>query len=152
MIRYTLVPAAFFTPAEAHNILSEVCELHPDDKISYKELPQYKAVLVYAYTTDEDGAPRIAGLLDKLPSYREYNRIAAVRHDGYLHLCIAEGDKLMMANSFPAEDPVTAEYFIFAALNQFQINPQVSTIHLDDVSMVSMKKDLSAYFKGVKLL
>lgn len=151
MIKYTLVPAEYFTQAEAHSILSEVCKLQPEDKISYKELPHFKAVLVYAHTDGAD-TPVIASLLDSLKTYREYNKIAAVHRDGLLHICIAEGDKLMLANSFPAADAVTAEYFIFASLKQFQINPIVSFIHIGAETSASMKKDLSAYFKGVKAL
>ena len=155
MFKYTLVPAGFFTPSDAHKILSEAVRLSKTDKVEYQELPQFKAVLVYAHSDGEnggEGAPAIAGLLSDVISIGEYNKVAA-RFDGSaLHLVIVTGDKLLLANSYPAADTVTAEYFLFAALRQLQINPQVTTVYLREPAHPEMMDDIVRYCKGVETL
>lgn len=150
MFRYTLVPASFFTEAEADRILSEAVQLSEQDKVTYKELPQYKAVLVYVDT--DAAAPVIADLLNHAKGIPDHNRILAACGDGCIHIVIVTGEKLLLANSFPAPDHVTAEYFIFAAMKRFQINPQVSTIYIKGKAAPEMLDDIVKYCKGVETL
>ncbi|MBO4570999.1 MAG: DUF3822 family protein [Bacteroidales bacterium] len=151
MFKYTLVPTGFFSPADAHKILSEAVRLSEKDKVNYQELPHFKAVLVYALS-EEGKAPVIAGLLDKVSSIAGEVKVAACFDAAALHLVIVSGEKLLAANSFPAADPVTAEYFIFAALKQFRIDPQAVTVSLAKPASREMMKDLILYCKGVKVL
>lgn len=150
MFKYTLVPASFFTEADADRILSEAVQLSEQDKVIYKELPQFKAVLVYVST--DAAAPVIAELLDGAKGIVEHNKIIAATADGSLHLVIVTGDKLLLANSYPAPDHVTAEYFIFAAMKRFQINPQVSTVYVKGGAEPEMLDDIVRYCKGVESL
>ena len=71
---------------------------------------------------------------------------------GALHITIVTGENLLLANSYPAGDPVTAEYFLFAALKQFQINPQVTTVYLKEPVSPEMTDDIVRYCKGVETL
>lgn len=152
MFRYTLVPEGFFTPAEAHTILSEAVRLTETDKVNYQELPQLKAVLVYALTEGEEALPPIAPLLEQVSSIGEHNKVAACFDGEALHLVIVTGTKLLLANSYPASDPVTAEYFLFAAMKQLQINPQVTTVYLTEPASPEMMDDIVRYCKGVETL
>ncbi len=152
MFRYTLVPEGFFTPAEAHTILSEAVRLTETDKVNYQELPQFKAVLVYALSEGEESLPPIAALLERVTSIGEHNKVAACFDAGALHLVIVAGEKLLLANSYPASDPVTAEYFLFAAMKRFQLNPQVTTVWLGEPVSPEMADDLVRYCKGVETL
>ena len=152
-MKYTVVPAFFFRKESTYEILSEAVQLSETDKVEYKELPQYKAVLVYAYTDGEEASvPVIAKLLESTQRIREHNKLAVYYGEGYVNIAIATGDKLFLANSYPAEDPVTAEYFVFASLKQFQINPQVTTIYIRKPVVGEMTDDLVKYFKGVETI
>lgn len=152
MFKYTLVPEAFFKPSEAHKILSEAVRLSQTDKIEYQELPQFKAVLVYALSPEEEAAPVIFDLLAEVLSISEHNKVAACFDGSALHLAIVTGENLLLANSYPAGDPVTADYFLFAALKQFQINPQVTTVYLREPVSPEMADDIVRYCKGVETL
>ena len=67
-------------------------------------------------------------LLRQMGSLEEYNKILASYMDGYLHLVIAQGRSLSLANVFRAPDFTTAQYFIFLAMKRLQLNPELSTI------------------------
>ena len=152
MFKYTLVPTGFFSPADAHKILSEAVRLSEKDKVNYQELPQFKAVLVYALS--EGGkAPAIASLLEKAGSLETARHSVAACFDGEaLHLVITEGGKLLLANSYPASDIVTAEYFLFAAMNRLRIDPQETAVHLGEPVSPEMAEELARYCKEVERL
>ena len=96
--------------------------------------------------------PPIASLLDRVTSIGEHNKVAACFDAEALHLVIVAGEKLLLANSYPASDPVTAEYFLFAAMKRFQLNPQVTTVWLGEPVSPEMADDLVRYCKGVETL
>ena len=149
MLKYTLVPQSFFVKDNENMILSELVQLDKEDKVEYKELPDFKAVLVYAHT---DGAiPEVYSLLERASSIKDYNKVLAYHSNGYIHIVIAVGKKLLLCNSFEASDIVTAEYFIFASVKKFQINPEVSTIYIKGGDS-QFKSELFRYFKGVESL
>ena len=151
---FTLVPSQFFDPAAAREALSEVAPLKDGDVVKHIEIPQYDAVLVY--TPDEDsavsGEPGIYRLITRLPDCPEYNKILCSLQDGRLCLAVAQGKSLLLANSFPAPDFTTTEYYIFLALNSLQLNPEISTVcwltELDAEDEMSLYR----YFKAVERL
>ena len=63
-----------------------------------------------------------------LPACPEYNKILCSRVGDRLYLGVAQGKSLLLANSFPAADFTTAQYYIFLSLNSLQLNPEFSTI------------------------
>ena len=69
-----------------------------------------------------------------------------------LSLAIAEDGKLLLCNSFNAQDFTTALYFIFSALKQFQINPEVTTIYFRENLGHDQEMLLYRYFSGVEIL
>ncbi|MCR4859796.1 MAG: DUF3822 family protein [Bacteroidales bacterium] len=148
---FTLVPSHFFDPASARKALAEVAEIKEGDVVRHLEIPQYDAVLVY--TTDGDSSvdvpPPVYAMLTRLPDCPEYNKILCSLQDGRLLLTIAQGKSLLMANSFPARDFTTAQYYIFLSLNSLQLNPEFSTIcwlsPLDEKDEMSLYR----YFKSV---
>lgn len=148
MLRYTLVPEQFFTAADARRILSKVALLEKDDTVKNIELPAFKAVLVY---TGADAAARvIADMVEAASGIDKYNKVVAHVADGTVDVVVAEGKKLLLVNSFPAADDVTAQYFIFASLRQFQMNPEVTTIYFKGEASDSIKEDLFRYFNSVE--
>lgn len=151
MYKYTLVPASFFNEGDSRNILSQVVQLEESDKAEYQELPEFQAVLVYAPTPSGD-SPVVLDMLLAVSSINEYNKVLACYDDSCVTVVIAAGSKLLLANSYPASDHVTGEYFIFAAMKQFQINPEVTTVYLYGDAPFEMKNDMFCYCKGVEKL
>lgn len=162
-----LVPAAFFEPSAAREILSETVDLSEEDKVEYISVSEYSAMLVYSLSVDNamtrsvpgyDGEdqgrvlPELYFILKDLGKVSEYNKIVASYAYGYLHLGIAQGKNLMLANIFKAPDFTTAEYFIFLALKKLQINPEVSKICFRTQLGEEEKMSLYRYFNSVEQL
>ena len=152
MERYTLVPSNSFRQDKAREILSELFTLESSDRIKYVELPHYQAVLIFALSSDEDPSytPAVSDLLQVLPMVKEYNKIVVSYSGGYVHIAIAEADKLLFCNSFPAKEFITAQYFIFATIKEFQFNPEMSTIYFRERLDFEEIENLLRYFRGVE--
>ena len=151
MKKFTLVPESFFDREKTYQILSEAVRLRETDKVYYKELPEQKAVLVYAADSEND-LPPVAGLLGALPRIADHNKVVAAVDGGTVSIALAEGEKLLLANAYPAPDAVTAEYFLFAAMKQFQLNPQITTVYFLGDAPRELLNDLFRHFKGVERL
>ena len=93
--------------------------------------------------------PEMYYLLGQLDSLPEYNKIVASWKDGWLHLVIAQGKSLRLANVFQAPDFTTAQYFLFLCLKQLQLNPEVSTVCFRTPLEPDAEMSLYRYFKSV---
>ena len=151
MKKFTLVPEAFFDKEKTYQILAEAVRLEETDKVYYKELPGQKAVLIYAAEAEND-LPPVAGLLGALDRIADHNKVVAAVDGGCISIVIAEADRLLLANAYPAPDAVTAEYFLFATMKQFQLNPQVTTVYFLGEAPRELLNDLFRHFKGVERL
>lgn len=147
---FTLVPVNFFDPAAAREALSEVAQLKDGDKIQYREVPQYGAVLIYVSGGSHDDLPEIFYILRDLPACTEYNKLLCSWKDGTLSMAVAQGKSLLLANSYPAPDFTTAQYYIFLALKSMQLNPEVTTIHFRHSLPEDAQMSLYRYFKSVE--
>ncbi|MBP5210784.1 MAG: DUF3822 family protein [Bacteroidales bacterium] len=145
MSKYTIVPSAFFAERDAHSLLSELVELTPNDRVKHIELPEFKAVLLYCNTL-----PPVKKLLDLLPKISDYNKMIVEVSGGEAHLVLAAGEKLLLVNSYKVPDFTTALYFIFAALKEFQINPEMTTFYHFGELAYEQKELLFRYFLGVE--
>ena len=150
MLKYTLIPEGYFSPEKARDLLSQVVILEKSESVKSLELPCYKAVLLYA--GDPADARCKADMLTTAAALSCYNKIVVHLGDGVVDIVLAAGDKLLLCNSFPAADPVTAQYFLFAALKQFQINPELSTVHFYGEADESVKGDLFRHFASVEVI
>lgn len=166
--KFTLVPSQFFKAESARSILSEVVSIRDTDSVEYVDVPQFGACLVFSSSIDESLSrlisqsvrttagqtarilPEIYYILEDLPRCPDYNRILATWKDGYLHLAIAQGKSLLLANSFQAQDFTTAEYFIFHAMKSQQLNPEISTICWRAPLKAEDEMSLYRYFKAVE--
>lgn len=96
--------------------------------------------------------PEIYDILVHLPECPEYNKILCSLKDGILHIAIAQGKTLLLANWFSAPDFTTAEYYIFLAMKSLQLNPEVSTITWRTPIDLEDEMSLYRYFKAVDRL
>ena len=150
MFKFTLVPQKFFNPDCAERLLSEVVLLEEKSRVKHKELPQFKAVLVY--TGDNVRAASLQSMAEVSLTIGYYNKVVAKVWDDCVDILIASGDKLLLLNSFPAADNVTIQYFIFAALKQFQINPALSVLHFMGDVPEFLADELFRHLKSVEVL
>ncbi len=149
----TLVPSHFFNSTSARSILGEVVALKDADVVKWASVPQYDAVLIYAVEDESMSAmPELWHVLNNLPSCPGYNKILASHKEGHLYLGIAQGKSLLLANVFDAQDFTTAEYYLFLALKQLQLNPEVSTICMRSLIGPEEEMSLYRYFRSVEQL
>ena len=107
MIKYTLVPKEFFSEEAAAGLLSATVLLDEKDSVKNMELPSYEAVLVY--TGDDSRALAISEMVKEAACIDKYNKVLARLGDGFVDILVAEGKKLLLVNTFPAADLVTAQ-------------------------------------------
>ena len=65
-------------------------------------------------------------------------------------MAIAQGRSLLLANSYPAPDFVTAQYYILLAMKSLQLNPEVTTIRFRTPITADQEMALYRYFKAVE--
>jgi hypothetical protein len=147
--KYTLVPKEFFNGDV--QLLSQVVGVSPSETVKYVELPSFEAVLLFVPGPDGK-EPVIYDLLCELPGIHDFNKVLFTIEGSALHLAIGAGDRLLLANSYEAGDFTTALYFIFAAMNDFQINPRMTTLYYKGDVAYENQELLFSYFKGVERL
>ena len=147
---FTLVPVNFFKPETARQALSEVAVLKDGERVEAAEVPAYSAVLIYNVSGSAAAPPEILFILHELPVCPEYNKLLCSWKDGELSLAIAQGKSLLLANSYPAADFVTAQYYIFLAMKSLQLNPEVTTIRFRHALTPEQEMALYRYFKAVE--
>ena len=163
----TLVPDSFFRPDAVRSMLADVVSLDPSDAVGYVRLPELGAVLLFSNTIGESlsrvlsqtvltasGAPapvlpEMYYILRALPSCEDYNKVVASWRDGWLHLAVAQGKSLLLANVYSAPDFTTAEYYLFLVLKRLQLNPEVSTVCFRTPLSPEAEMSLYRYFKAV---
>ena len=168
--KFTMVPANFFRPEAAREILSQTVTLAENDQVSYVELPQFGAVAIFSVQDNgpiarvlhemvlrTDGSkgrllPEQYLLLEAIDSITDYNKIVVSYADGCLYLVVAQGRTLLLCNSYEASDFTTAEYFIFMVMKKFQLNPEVSTIFFRTPVSRDDEVSLYNYFRSVEFI
>ena len=165
--KVALVPEAFLDPSEPRRALEEVVSLSDTDIVETVPVPFLASVLVYSNSIGESLSkvlsqtvmpasgvpvrvlPEMYYLLCELERIAEYNKVVASWHAGWLHLVIAQGRSLRLANVFAAPDFTTAEYFLFLGLRQLQLNPEVTTVCFRTPLEPEHEMSLYRYFKAV---
>jgi len=165
--KVALVPESFWNQENAREALSAVVNLSPEDVVEWVKVPSLASVLVFSNTIGETLSrvlaqtvlpasgtparvlPEMYYMLLSLDSIAEYNKIVASWRDGWLHLVIAQGKSLLLANVYEAPDFTTAQYFLFLALKRLQLNPEVSTVFFRTPLAPEAELSMYRYFKSV---
>jgi hypothetical protein len=148
--KVALIPSAYFHPDHVRQSLSEVVALDEGELVSYADVPEFDAKLLYVRPAEGDVFPELYYVLKEVSACTDYNKIVASYVDGWLNLAIAQGHNLLLANVFRAMDFTTAEYFIFLALKKLQLNPEVSSIVFRTPLSEEESLSLYRYFKSVE--
>ncbi len=144
----TLVPASFYDKTCAREYLAQVVDIAPDAQIHSEFLADFDAYFVYA----GDERPALLDSLSVLLSIKEYNKILCQWDGAVLSLCIAQGKSLLLSNTFPAADFITAMYFVLLCMKSLQLNPEVSTVYFRSPLSAEQQVSLYHYFMEVKAL
>ena len=165
--KVTLVPEQFHEDSMSGVSLRNVADLAAGDDVHSVQVPDFAAVLLYSNTIgealskavsetvmDKEGnksrpLPEMYYMLKSVSGLPDYNMILASYVDGILYLVIAQGRSLLLCNSFHAPDFTTAQYFIFLAMKNLQLNPEVSTITFRTPLSEEDEMSLYRYFKNV---
>ncbi len=166
--KVTLVPEQFHGEDACVMSLRDVADLADGDAVLSVPVPEFAAVLVYSNNIgetlsravsetvlDKEGnkscpLPEMYYMLRSVLSLPDYNKILASYMDGVLYLVIAQGRSLLLCNSYQAPDFTTAQYFIFLAMKNLQLNPEVSTICFRTPLSEEDEMSLYRYFKNVE--
>lgn len=162
------MPSNFFNRTCARDTLAQVACVSGDEDVSWVEIPEYGAFLVWAEpakgleesmeTTDSAmdsssrNLPEIYFILKDLQKCPDYNKILCAWSEGYLYLAIAQGRTLLLANTYPAGDFATVQYYIFLALKSLQLNPEISTVCFRSPLSKADEMSMYRYFKAVEIL
>lgn len=158
-----LIPASCYSEGESAQTLSKLTETGERDDVMSLEIPSQKAVIIYAVDKELVSMmsahhknvrfyPVIYLLIDRLSSIDANNRLLAAFTDGMVHIVAAEREKLLLANSYPAPDIVTAEYFLLSVSKEAMFNPGHTSIYISGFISEAERKELSKYFAGTVLL
>ncbi len=158
--KYTMVPLYGFDKSKARETLSELKELDVNETVLHLEMPQRKAVMLYAIPSDiYSGLMPVAkntriypvaySLIERLAEIEQNNRVAVTFSDGMLHIAVAERDRLMFVNTFPARDIATMEYFIMSIIKEMPFNPEHTYIYIYGKVDSDTVSELEKYFPKV---
>ncbi|MBP5693145.1 MAG: DUF3822 family protein [Bacteroidales bacterium] len=157
---FTLVPEGFSDSKTRENIF---CTLFPEEKgaeVFSVPIPQYSAELIYAWEgrngaiSPEAGVlPTVAKHLKDLSCLKEHNKLILDFDIDRHQTCIllAEGDRLVSANSYRTVDFPTAVYYMLELFSKSQINPQQTTVNLIGKADDGQLQMLRSYVKDIKL-
>lgn len=161
--KYTLVPIHLLSRDNVRPYLTAVREIAQDDVTLALDMPSRKAVMVYAVPgllykgmkalcRNVKFYPMSYVLIDRISSVTGNNRLLVSFTDGMLHVVAAEQDRLLFANSFPAADLATAEYFIFSVTKEVLFNPEHTVLNIYGNVEENVKTGLGKYFASVKII
>lgn len=158
---YTMIPVDFYSHETAYSYLESVRELPEDAKVCALEIPGQKMFLVYA--TEGDNLPEpvlkstrikryplIYSLIDSIQTIEGNNKIIMAATEGIVHIVAAERGRFLYANSFPAEDDITALYFITSVAQQVLFNPELTSIYIKGTISDTFRTTLGNYFNKVE--
>ena len=157
---FTLVPEGFSDRKNQENIF---CTLFPEGKdaeVFSVRVPQYSAVLIYCWEgrnssiRPESGVlPTVFRHLKDLSALKDHNKLIVDFDLDRKQTCIllAEGERLISANSYHTVDFPTAVYYMLELLNKSQINPQQTTVNLIGKTDDAQLRMLKSYVKDIKL-
>lgn len=165
--RYTLVPAAWFDESRVQEYMAAAFSPTEGEKLRWQALPaELGAVEIWSpaktrlthilsgmLSVEEEAIlPEFHFLLTEGYRVSSYNKIIAAYAEGRLYLVVFQGKNLMLCNSFEAPDFTTAQYYIFMALKNLQLNPEASTIYFRTPLSAEEELSLYHYFQDVKKL
>ena len=158
---FTLVPEGFADDRSGEKILRDLFGLDSSYTVRSAEVPQYGAVLLYAWekatgsgiVPSESIKPLVLKQLKDLSALSEHNKLIMDFDISKKRttLLLAEGERLITANSFHTVDIPSAIYYMLEILHKSQINPQQTSLHFSGKADDGELNTLKSYVKDVRL-
>lgn len=154
--KYTIVPFELYEKTQDRAYLNEVCDLSEHEIVKSIFIEKYSIVLVYVSDDKTEGDslsyPLIYLLLIEASKSSSYNKLVINLDKGVLNLVLAEGDKLLLSNTFDVSDYSTAFYYILMVLKDRVINPALTKVSIIGEITEEFKNLISKYFRGIVTL
>ena len=158
---FTLIPQNFAREDSYGLILRELFGLDETYSVLNSEVPEWGTTLLYAWEKGQDFGivpsstvqPLVLKQLKDLRTIKEHNKLI-MDFDSKAKrttLLLAEGEKLITANSYHTVDLPSAIYYMLEILRKSQINPQQTTLHFSGKADDKELKTLRSYVKDVRL-
>jgi len=145
--KYTLIPDDYYSGQDADELLSALHDTR-DSLIYSVRLPAHNAVMVYALPYGEkESYPSVCRMLKLLPELSSPHKLLVRYVSGVVHVVLADKDRLLLLNSYPAPDFTTAMYHIFLAMREAMFEPDHTVFHwCGDISPLDLDV-VSHYFE-----
>lgn len=145
--KYTLIPDEYYSGQDAAELLSALHDTETSTIYSVK-MPAHRAVMVYALPYGEkDAYPSVCRMLMLLPTLNTPHKLLVRYISGIVHVALADKDRLLLLNSYPAPDFTTALYHIFLAMREAIFEPDHTIFHwCGDISPLNLNL-VSNYFE-----
>jgi len=160
---FTLVPESTFIPDKAATILQSVHILNDLDEIYFHPLSQFGAMCIYSVPNSIT-----APFLKNQSSIRFYSiaipliqmamllyghtRILFFYREQYLYLTLMKEQQLLLCNAYYAPEFITALYFLFFVLHQWQLNPESLRLYISGQIVKRDRQLLHNYFPLISIL
>ena len=151
--KFTLIPTKWYK----QEYLGEIFELKEAEVVKSYTLPSHNATLVCAFPEDnakKDATPLVMYLIGYLDKITDHNKII-INYNKELNLLTAvaaEGNKLLMANSFRCTHINTLLYFLTLICQQVMFNTQITCINIYGKIETEEEKLISGYFQKISYI
>ena len=151
--KFTLVPTSMYRP----DYLSDLFDIDQQEEIKTIEIPLFNATLAFALPKNngsQNKVPVIYTLLEHIKEIPEHNKIVVhyCKDSNKVQIVAAEGNNLLLANSFKCNHQNTLLYYITLVCQQVMFNPHLTRIYTDGQFEKSEEELLKRYFQGIKVI
>jgi len=161
---HTLVPSEHFSAEKAGEILEDVTGRAAGEwTVMTVDIPEHNAVLIYsippsvmkAVTGVEKSVqilPEAFFLLESLKQNHDFRKMSVLFSDGVVHIAAAEGERLLLLNSYQAFDFVTVLYYLLSVTKEVMMDPEQTVLQVYGVRLPDRNdlKMLERCFAGYK--
>jgi hypothetical protein len=159
--KFTCIPRQIHKKGDELSALKRLFQIEDLEEINTVTLEEQEMVLIYAanstmlnkikeYQPNISLYPSIYLYLRYLPLFKEHNKIFFQYIKDKVIITIAEGNKILLCNSYPAQHFNSALYFLLLALKEVQFNPEHTTVYISGNIRDLEILDISKYFSSVK--
>ena len=151
---FTIVPLELQNPNSQYNIIDELFTVSSNEEVCRCNIEYYNIQVIYkTIKGKKSGIPTICKYLSELPKLSAYNKVIVEYNvePQRTIIAMAEGERLLIANSYHTVDFGSAIYYLLECFKQNQINPKQTIINLYAALSIDELNMLHKFVKGVKV-
>lgn len=158
--KYTLIPTSLFLPEQAHVVLNQLFPLDDLEEVNHLSLPAFMATGLFAgpgplsatiikHQRNARFFATFVPLLYYLKAQPHFSKGLIHYSPTHIHLILMQGERLLLCNAYAIDKFTTGLYFLFNALNQWQMNPHSLSLYLSGPFKTAHLKQLTTYFPSL---